>query len=191
MIKFATFAAAAILAAPAAFADTFKTDQGHTEVLFSWSHAGVSTQNAEFTSVDGTLDLDPANPEAASLNVTIKADSLSTGFDLLNEHLSAADFFDVANNPEITFVSTGVEKTGDDTAKITGDLTIKGVTQPVVLDAKMNLLGNHPLGGAIEYYQGDWAAFQATTTIDHMAFGVGPFPTGPITVTINTELKAQ
>ncbi|WP_291730611.1 YceI family protein [Leisingera sp. F5] len=191
LIKIAPLAAAALLAAPAAFATTYKTDQGHTEVKFSWSHAGVSVQSGEFTQAEGTLDIDPENPEAASLNVTIKADSLATGFGPLDDHISSADFLEVATYPEITFVSTGVEKTGDNTANVTGDLTIHGTTKPVVLETSMTHFGPHPLGGAIEYYQGDWAAFEASTTIDHQAFGVGGFSTGPITISIVTEMRAQ
>ena len=191
MIRIASLAAAAALAAPAATAATYKTDQGHTEVQFSWSHVGVSVQSAEFTEVDGTLDIDPANPEAASLNVTINTASLASGFGPLNDHLSSADFLEVETYPEITFVSTGVEKTGDKTAKVTGDLTIHGNTKSVVLDTTLTHLGDHPLGGSFEYYQGDWAAFEATTTIDHTEFGVGPFSTGPISIRIVTEMKAQ
>lgn len=191
LIKIAPLATAALLAAPAALAATYKTDQGHTEVRFSWSHAGVSMQSGEFTEAEGTLELDAENPEASSLTVTIKADSVSTGFGPLDDHLSSADFLEVATYPEITFVSTGIEKTGDKTAKVTGDLTIHGTTQSVVLDTTMTHLGPHPLGGALEYYQGDWAAFEATTTIDHQAFGVGGFSTGPITIQIVSELKAE
>ncbi|UWQ35513.1 YceI family protein (plasmid) [Leisingera sp. M527] len=191
LIKIAPLAAAALLAAPAAFATTYKTDQGHTEVQFSWSHAGVSVQSGEFTQAEGTLEIDPENPEAASLNVTIKADSLATGFGPLDDHISSADFLEVATYPEITFVSTSVEKTGDNTANVSGDLTIHGTTKPVVLETTMTHFGPHPLGGAIEYYQGDWAAFEASTTIDHQAFGVGGFSTGPITIRISTEMRAQ
>lgn len=191
LIKIAPLATAALLAAPAALAATYKTDQGHTEVRFSWSHAGVSMQSGEFTEAEGTLELDAENPEASSLTVTIKADSVSTGFGPLDDHLSSADFLEVATYPEITFVSTGIEKTGDKTAKVTGDLTIHGTTQSVVLDTTMTHLGPHPLGGALEYYQGEWAAFEATTTIDHQAFGVGGFSTGPITIQIVSELKAE
>lgn len=191
LIKIAPLATAALLAAPAALAATYKTDQGHTEVRFSWSHAGVSMQSGEFTEAEGTLELDAENPEASSLTVTIQADSVSTGFGPLDDHLSSADFLEVATYPEITFVSTGIEKTGDKTAKVTGDLTIHGTTQSVVLDTTMTHLGPHPLGGALEYYQGEWAAFEATTTIDHQAFGVGGFSTGPITIQIVSELKAE
>lgn len=191
LIKIAPLATAVLLAAPAAQAATYKTDQGHTEVRFSWSHAGVSMQSGEFTEAEGTLELDAENPEASSLTVTIQADSVSTGFGPLDDHLSSADFLEVATYPEITFVSTGIEKTGDKTAKVTGDLTIHGTTQSVVLDTTMTHLGPHPLGGALEYYQGEWAAFEATTTIDHQAFGVGGFSTGPITIQIVSELKAE
>lgn len=191
LYKFSAIApvAALYLAAAPALAATYKSDQGHTEVRFSWSHAGVSTQTAEFTATDATLELDPANPADASLNVTIKADSLSSGFGALDEHLVSADFLEVATYPEITFVSTGVEVTGDKTANVTGDLTIHGTTQPVTLETTLTHIGEHPLGGAIDYYKGEWAAFSATTEIDHQAFGVGGFSTGPITIEVVTEMK--
>ncbi|WP_171182102.1 YceI family protein [Ruegeria sp. HKCCD8929] len=190
VLPFAAITAACLVATPIA-AKTYKTDQGHTEVKFSWSHAGVSVQSAEFTVADGTLDLDPENPEAASLNVTIAANSLSSGFGPLDDHLKSADFLEVETYPEITFASTSIERTGENTANITGDLTIHGTTQPVTLEATLTHLGEHPLGGAIEYYKGDWAAFAASTVIeDHMSYGVGGFSTGPITINIVTEMKA-
>ncbi|MEW2914665.1 YceI family protein [Leisingera sp. JC11] len=191
MIKIAPLAAAALLAAPAALAATYKSDQGHTEVHFSWSHAGVSVQSGEFTQVDGTLELDPENPEAASLNVTIQTDSLATGFGPLDDDLASANFLETATYPEITFVSTSVERTGENTANVTGDLTIHGTTQPVVLETTLTHLGEHPMGAFFDYNKGDWAAFEATTTIDHQAFGVGGFSTGPISIRIVTEMKAQ
>ncbi len=178
------------LSAVPALAVTYKTDQGHTEVRFSWSHAGVSVQTAEFTVADGTLDLDAENPAGASLNVTVDANSLATGFGPLDDHVKSADFLDVATYPDITFVSNGVEVTGENTANVTGDLTIHGTTQPVTLETTLTHIGAHPLGGAIDYYKGDWAAFSATTVIDHQAFGVGGFSTGPITIDIVTEMKA-
>lgn len=184
-------ALAVCLAAAPAFAATYKTDQGHTEIRFSWSHAGVSVQSAEFTAASGTLALDPENPADASLSVTVQADSLSTGFGPLDDHLKSADFLEVETYPEITFISTGVEVTGENTAKVTGDLTIHGTTHPVTLDTTLTHLGEHPLGGVIDYYKGDWAAFSATTRIDHQAFGVGGFSTGPITIEVVTEMKVE
>ncbi len=91
----------------------------------------------------------------------------------------------------MTFKSTAIEMTGDNTMNVTGDLTLHGVTQPVTLATEMTLNGEHPLGKAIDYYKGQWIAFQATTEIDHSAFKVGSFSTGPIAITINTEMKAK
>ena len=195
-MKLATLPKAAALslmiALPTAWAqaaETYYTDQGHTEVRFGWSHAGVSMQTGEFTTAKGKLVLDPDNVEQSSVTVTIDAASVSTGFGPLDDHLKSKDFLEVETYPEITFVSTSVKKTGDKTADVTGDLTIHGVTKPVTLKTTLTHRGEHPLGGAIDYYKGQWVAFSATTEIDHQAFNVGGFSTGPISITISTELK--
>jgi len=174
-----------------ALAQTYKTDQGHTEVRFGWSHAGVSNQHGEFTKAEGLRDMKAADVEASTLNVTIDTNSLSSGFGPLDDHLKSADFLEVETYPEITFVSTGIERTGDTTADVTGDLTIHGVTKPVTLKTTLTHQGEHPLGSAIDYYKGDWVAFTAEGEIDHTEFGVGPFSTGPITIEIATEMKAD
>ncbi len=171
-------------------AETYYTDQGHTEVRLEWSHAGVSTQAAEFTTVNGKLELDPDNIEQSKLNVTVDATSISTGFGPLDDHLKSADFLEVQTYPEITFNSTGVKRTGDTTADVTGDLTIHGVTHPVTLKTTLTHRGEHPIGKFLDYYKGDWVAFTATAEIDHVAFDVGKaFPTGPISISIVTEMK--
>ena len=175
---------------PAVAAETYYTDQGHTEVRLEWNHAGVSTQAAEFTTVNGKLELDPDNVEQSTLNVTVDASSISTGFGPLDDHLKSADFLEVATYPEITFNSTGVKQTGETTADVTGDLTIHGVTKPVTLKTTLTHRGEHPVGQFLDYYKGDWVAFSATAEIDHVAFEVGTgFPTGPITISIITEMK--
>ena len=179
----------ALPAAPAFAAETYFTDQGHTEVRFGWNHAGVSLQSGEFTKANGKLVLDPDNPEKSTISVTIDAASVSTGFVPLDDHLKSADFLEVKTYPEITFVSTSVKKTGDKTADVTGDLTIHGVTKPVTLKTTLTHRGDHPVAAAIDYYKGKWVAFTATTEIDHQAFKVGGFSTGPISITIVTEMK--
>ena len=172
-------------------AETFVTDQGHTEVMFGWSHAGVSLQNGEFTSANGTLELGESL-EDSTIEVEIDTASVSTGVGPLDDHLKSADFLEVEKYPTMTFKSTSVKMTGDTTMDVTGDLTIHGVTQPVTLATELtHAKGEHPLGKNIDYYKGEWIAFKATTEIDHMAFGVGPFSTGPIAITINSEMKAQ
>ena len=169
---------------------TFVSDQGHTEVMFGWSHVGITRQNGEFTKSVATVNL-AENIVDSTVEVEIDTSSLSSGFDKLDEHLMSADFLEVETYPTITFESTEVEMTGDNTMNVTGDLTIHGVTKPVVLEAEMTLNGEHPLAGSFDYYKGDWIAIQASTEIDHQAFEVGGFSTGPIAITINTEMKAQ
>ncbi|MEM7023063.1 MAG: YceI family protein [Pseudomonadota bacterium] len=169
--------------------ETYYTDQGHTEVRFGWSHAGVSMQSGEFTEANGKLELDPENVENSTLEVTINPASVSTGYVPLDDHLKSGDFLGVETYPEITFVSTSVERTGEDTANVTGDLTLHGVTKPVTLETTLTHRGAHPVGAMLDYYKGDWVAFTATTEIDHMEFGVGAFPTGPISISIVTEMK--
>jgi len=174
-----------------AFAEkVYTSDQGHTEVMFGWSHAGVTRQNAEFTKAIATVTMGDSL-ENSSVAVEIDASSLSSGFEKLDEHLKNADFLEVETYPTINFTSTGVEMTGDKTMNVMGDLTIHGVTQAVTLAAEMTLNGPHPLGESIDYYKGEWIAFQASTEIDHQAFKVGGFSTGPIAITINTEMKAN
>ena len=183
------FAAATLATSHALATETYYTDQGHTEVKFAWSHAGVSVQTGEFTTANGKLILDPDNVENSSIEVTIAADSISTGFAPLDKHLKSPDFFEVAKYPDITFKSTSVTKTGDKTADVAGDLTMHGVTLPVTLKTTLTHRGAHPVGNVLDYYKGDWVAFKATTEIDHMAFKIGPFPTGPISIEIVTEMK--
>jgi len=184
------FAMSTLLPMAASADQTFVTDQGHTEVMFGWSHAGVTNQNGEFTKATGTLKL-ADKMEDSSISVEIDANSLSSGFEALDKHLKSADFLDVEKFPTLTFQSTSVKSTGDKTMDVIGDLTIHGVTQPVTLQAEMTHKGEHPLGKNIEYYQGEWIGIRATTEIDHQAFGVGAFSTGPISITINSELKAE
>lgn len=191
LTTFVLTVAASTLQVSGAFAgEVYVTDQGHTEILFGWSHAGVSTQHGEFTKATGTLNFDD-DLEKSSISVVIDTASLSSGFEALDKHLKSKDFLEVETYPEMTFQSTSITKTGDNTMDVAGDLTIHGVTKPVTLKTELTHKGEHPLGKAIEYYQGDWIAFKATTEIDHQAFGVGGFSTGPISVEINTELKAK
>lgn len=160
--------------------------------MFGWGHAGgVSTQHGEFEKAQITLSLDADNVGNSSVEATIETDSLSSGFAGLDRHLKSKDFLEVSTYPTITFKSTSVKKTSDTTADIMGDLTMHGVTLPVTLEATMTHMGAHPTAKFFDHYKGDWVAFRTTTQIDHMAFGVGGFSTGPITIEINTEMKGQ
>lgn len=190
ILKIAALSVLSILfTQPAIAAETYMTDQGHTEVRFGWNHAGVSIQSAEFNKVSGKLVLDADNVEKSKVTVTVDVDSLNSGFGPLDKDLKSKNFLDVANFPEITFESTSIKRTGEKTADITGNLTIHGITHPATLKATLTHRGDHPVAKFIDYYKGKWVAFSATTEIDHMAYKVGSFSTGPITIWISTEMK--
>lgn len=193
MIKTTLFAGA-VFAASFASANTYAPDAGHTEVQFAWMHAGVSEQEGEFLKVEGTVEFDPAAIAATKIDMTIAADSLFTGVAPLDAHLKNADFFDVEKHPEIRFLSTSVKQTGDATAEITGDLTIKGITKPVTLVAEIIHQGAHPLGQFVDAYKGEWLGVHASGELIRSEWGLGmfaPLTSDEVTLRISTELKAQ
>ena len=165
--------ALASLLAVAAFgaqaADKYDIDPTHTQVEFTYSHMGFSNITGRFDTVQGEFLFDPANPTQSSVNITIPVESLSTGVEKLDEHLLKADFFDAATYPTATFKSTGVTAAGDNALKVAGDLTIHGVTRPVVLDVTINKIGEHPMAKVPA------AGFDATTTILRSDYGVGGY----------------
>ena len=172
----------------------YQSDQGHTEIMFGWNHAGVSMQHGEFTKADCTLILDMENIENSTINVIIDVASVSTGVAALDTHLKSASYFDVEKFPTATFESTGVRKTGDLTADVTGNLTIRGVSKTVTLKTTLMHNGSHPTGKYIDHYKGSWVGFSAETEIRHLEFGVGAYPSGTsdkIRVQISTEMKYQ
>ena len=187
--------AASLLSSPVlADAITYAPDAGHTEVRFYWDHAGVSEQSGEWGSVTGELSLDPDNIAAAKVSITVDPASLNTGFAALDKHMKSADMFDVDKHKTITFVSTSVEQTGDDTAKVTGDLTIKGITKELVLDVKLVHIGEHPVGQYLDYYKGRWLGVEATGTLVRSEFDVGfgaPLTSDEIRLEISSEMKEK
>ena len=109
-------------------------EPGHTAAEFCARHMMVSCVRGHFKNVHGTLDFDPDNPQATSVDVTIDAKGLWSGEPDRDTHLKSADFLDVDKHPTITFKSTKIEPAGTDRYTLTGDLTIKGVTKPVTLN---------------------------------------------------------
>lgn len=184
-----------ILASTAsASAASYKFYEGHTEVRFYWSHAGLSEQSAEWDSVQGKVEFDPDNIEATTVSVTIEADSISTGFARLDSDLGSERFFDVANNPQITFVSTSVARTAEKSVRVTGDLTIKGITRPLVLDVDLVHYGVNPLIQFSDTFAGDWLGIRATGTLLRSEFGVGfaaPLNSDTIRLEISSELQPE
>jgi len=135
------------LGAPSALAakpDAFTFDKTHTQILFSVSHLGFSFSTGSFTGFDGGFTFSEQKPEQSAVNVSIDAASLSLHDEKWEEHVKSADFLNVETHPKITFKSTKVEKTGDNTGRITGDLTLLGVTKAVTLDVIFNKAAIHP-----------------------------------------------
>ena len=151
-------------AAPA----TYKLDPNHTQVIASWNHFGYSNPIANFGNVDGTLVYDPDKVEASSVNVTLPLSGLDALVPDLTKHMQSADFFDAEKWPNATFKSTKVEKGEGNKLKVTGDLTIRDVTKPVVLDVTLNKAGQGRNGEPK-------AGFNATTTFKRSEFGVAKF----------------
>ena len=141
----------------------YTIDPAHTRLGFSARHAMVTTVRGSFKEFTGTAHIDAANPSASSVTLTIQAGSIDTGQADRDGHLVSADFFDVENNPTITFVSTKVDKVDDDTWAVTGDLTIKGSTKPVTIafdetGSAQDPFGNVRVGfeGATSINRKDW-----------------------------------
>lgn len=167
-----TFLAAALtLASTAAFAApvTYRIDPNHTNVLASWSHFGFSHPSVNFGQADGTIVYDADDVSASSVQVTLPLKGLSAFAEDFYEHLTSADWFDAARYPDATFKSTRVEAAGAGRLKVTGDLTVKGVTRPVVLDVTLNKAAEHPMG------KRPAIGFDATATVKRSEFGLGKY----------------
>ncbi len=143
--RFAVLAAAALAASPALAADSYTFDKAHTTVLFQVRHI-VTNVTGKFKDFEGTIQIDKANPAASTVDFTIQAASIDTNEPKRDEHLRSADFFDVANNPKLTFKSTSVKPAGKDAYLVGGDLTMRGVTKPVTLNVAFLGEGKDPWG---------------------------------------------
>lgn len=193
MTRFAPFAlapvalAAALLAAPAfAEAEKYTLDPSHSQIVFNYNHLGFSTSYGMFSGFNGEILFDQADPAASSVTVSFPVKTMLTGWQERFDHLMTKDFFDAAEDEMVTFTSTGIEVTGEKTAKITGDLTLNGVTKSVVLDAVLNQAGEHPMAKT------PWAGFSATTTLIRSDYNLGlfaPYVADEVQVQISVEAQ--
>ena len=115
---------------------TYQIDPAHTHAQFKVRHLMVSNVKGDFDKVTGTVEYDETNPGASKINIVVDVASISTREPQRDAHLKSADFFDVEKFPTITFVSTGVVKSGEDSFEVVGDLTIHGVTQTIDLNVE-------------------------------------------------------
>lgn len=151
---------------PALAAEKYEFDKAHTQILFFVSHLGFSMSEGEFLEYDGELIIDRENPENSSVDVTIQTESIDMDHEKWEEHMKNEDFFHVTEFPTMTFESTNVEVTGENTAQLTGDLTLLGTTNPVTLDVVHNKSGENPFSG--KYIAG----FSATGQLLRSEFGM-------------------
>jgi polyisoprenoid-binding protein YceI len=162
------FAAALALAAAPLFAATYTFEPQHTQGILTWNHLGFANPTAQFNTVEGTLEFDPADPTHSSVMVKIPLASLSTGVPDLNDYFQSPDFFDFAKFPTATFKSTRVEKgAAPDALKVAGELTVHGVAKPVVLDVTVNKVGINPRNNV------PTVGFEAQATLNRSDFGLG------------------
>lgn len=167
---------------------TYKLDAGHTIVLAQWNHMGFSNPSANFGQVEGTLVYNAEDVSQSSVEVTLPLAGLNSFTAKFDEHLRSADFFDAAKFPSATFKSTKVESAGTNKLTVTGDLTIKDITKPVVLDVTINAAGEHPM------MKVPAVGFDATTTLKRSDFGVGayaPNVSDEVQLRITTEATGQ
>ena len=162
----------------------YTSDPGHAYITFTYLHQGYSRPYLRWRTWTGTLDWDPANPEASSIEAVIQAASIDSGVDRFDDHLKSADFFDVEAHPQITFRSTSLETTGPAAGRMTGDLTIKGVTKPVTLDVTLNRAADD------SFAKGYKLGFSARGVVKRSDFGVDkyvPFVGDEVDVIIEAE----
>lgn len=177
--------ATAAIAAP----EKYALDASHSQILFSYNHLGFSTTWGMFSGFEGEIMFDQEDPASSSVSVSMPVMSMFTGWEGRFDHFMSKDFFEASEDEMVSFTSTGIEVTGENTAKITGDLTLNGVTKSVVLDATLNQVGDHPMAGK------PWAGFDATTTLVRSDFGLGkfaPYVSDEVQVQISIEaMKAE
>ena len=168
-----------------AASEKYMLDASHSQIVFSYNHLGYSTTYGMFSGFEGETMFDQDNPAASSVSVSMPVMSMLTGWEQRFGEFMSDDFFGAAEGDLVTFTSTGIEVTGDTTAKITGDLTINDVTKSVVLDANLNQVAPHPAkDGQL------WAGFDASTTLLRSDFGLGlyaPYVSDEVEVTISIE----
>ncbi|MDH1680272.1 YceI family protein [Pseudomonas chengduensis] len=174
----------ALMGGQAMAADYAIDKQGqHAFVNFKISHLGYSWLYGTFKDFDGTFSYDAANPEASKVNVTLKTASVDTNHAERDKHLRSADFLNVSKHDTATFESTSVKSTGEGTADVTGNLTLNGVTKPVVIAAKFIGEGKDPWGG----YR---AGFEGTTTLKLKDFDITK-DLGPASETVELIISIE
>ena len=166
-------------------AGTYKSEQGHAYVAFQYSHQGFSKPIIRWGTTDATVTFDAENPENSKLTVTLPVKDIDTGVAAWDDHIKGEGFFDLANHPEITFVSTDVEQIRDGYGTLTGNLTIKGVTKPFTLTGTVNKVGKNFRSGV------DMFGVSAKGQLKRSDFGVDKYAPMADDIEIMVEVEFQ
>lgn len=168
-------AAIALLSFTLPFANSWKSDSVHSRFGFSVTHMGIANFNGSFKDYKISITNNAADFSDAVVELTAEVKSIDTDNEMRDEHLKGADFFDATKFPQLTFKSTSFKKTGAKTYKVTGDLTLHGVTKPVTLDAVLVGTAVHPQS------KKDLVGFKVSGTIKRTDFGIATgFPTAAL-----------
>ena len=186
---FAAAVAAATATAGFAAPENYVLDSSHSQIVFSYNHLGYSTGYGMFSGFEGEITFDQEDPANSNVSVSMPVTSMLTGWQARFDHFMSPDFFDASDDEMVSFSSTGIEVTGETTARITGELTLNGVTKEVVLDAVLNQAGDHPMAGK------PWAGFSASTTLVRSDYNLGkfaPYISDEVAVELSIEaMKAE
>ncbi len=149
-----------------AAADAYEIDKSHTRILFFVNHLGFSETIGDFTQYNGSFTFDEKKPETSTIDIVLKPEGIRTPSPELDKHLQNEQFFNSKNFPEIRFISKSITVTGKNTGDVTGDLTLLGVTKPVVLKVTFNKGDYHP------YTKMFVAGFSGSAVIKRSEFGM-------------------
>lgn len=167
-------------------AGSWQLDAGHTSVNWQVRHIGLSWYTARFDKAEASLDFDPARPEAASLTAIVDAASVSTGDSQFDDRLSGSGWLDAERHPEIVFRSKRIEVTGEETGRVHGEVTLKGVTRDAVMETKFYGGTRNPLEGR------EAIGFSGEFEVDRTEFGIGTGPAGNfISKTVRIRIEAE
>ena len=167
----------------------YELDDTHAYLSFSYSHLGLSNPQIQFADFDASLQLDGNDMSQSKVNITIDATSVDSAVPALDDDLKGADFFDVENYPEITFHSTTYEESSERSGRLTGDLSVRGVTKPVTLDVTINSAAMNPLN------RREMIGFSATGSVKRSDYGLtayAPVASDELSLEVQVEFeKAQ
>ncbi len=163
----------------------YTPDRWHTRIYFTVSHMGLSNYGGRFVEHDIHFMFDEENMENSSIEVTVPVSGIDTFSPELNSKMPNPEFFDTENHPQIHFISTDIEQVDTTRARMTGDLTIKGVTLPITFDVSYNKKVMHP------FYELNNVGFTAVATLDNRAYGLNPLPDWMLASTVDVRIEME